>query len=52
MFYMGCAVATFPSGSVRDSVVGQCDNGVAFQIHGTLLEVKPYHMKQESKMVP
>ena len=42
-----CSMVTFPSGSVRDPVLGQCANGVAFQIRGTMLDVKPYHMKQD-----
>ena len=47
-----CSVVTFPSGSVRDPVLGKCANGAAFQIRGTMLDVKPYHMKHDIYRLP
>lgn len=43
---MSCAVITFPSSAVRDSVMRQCFVGAPLQIRGIALDVKPHLEKQ------
>lgn len=43
---MSCAVITFPSGAVRNSVLQKCSDGQSLRICGELVDVKPHWGKR------